>query len=166
MLLYKIFNLQNKILYVCIMKKASKQMNKAVKKAMKELKKQNPVIRVVLIAIGLYVLYYFFKQMRWIKGSNSYLEGLVNSDKTFVFFKMNGCPHCVKMEPEWAKFEKQNNTGIRTQVMEAGANKKEAKKFGVSGFPSLLMISKGKVIDTYNGERNVEGFKKFIAKHK
>ena len=144
------------------MKKASKQLNKA----MKALKKQNPVVRVILVAVGLYILYYFFKQMRWIKGSNSYLEGLVNSDKTFVFFKMNGCPHCVKMEPEWAKFEKQNNTGIRTKVMEAGANKKEAKKFGVSGFPSLLMISNGNVVDTYNGERNAEGFKKFVSKHK
>lgn len=139
---------------------------KALKKMIKTVKKQNSVVRVVLGLVVLYLVYMLFKKMRWIVGSNSYLEGLVNSDKTFVFFKMNGCPHCVKMEPEWAKFEKGNNTGIKTKTLEAGANKKEAKEYGVSGFPSLLMLSGGKVVDTYNGERNAEGFEKFISKHK
>jgi len=139
---------------------------KALKKMIKTVKKQNSIVRVVLGLVVLYLVYMLFKKMRWIVGSNSYLEGLVNSDKTFVFFKMNGCPHCVKMEPEWAKFEKSNNTGIKTKTLEAGANKKEAKEYGVSGFPSLLMLSGGKVVDTYNGERNAEGFEKFINKHK
>lgn len=139
---------------------------KALKKMIKTVKKQNSVVRVVLGLVVLYLVYMLFKKMRWIVGSNSYLEGLVNSDKTFVFFKMNGCPHCVKMEPEWAKFEKSNKTGIKTKTLEAGANKKEAKEYGVSGFPSLLMLSGGKVVDTYNGERNLEGLQKFAAKHK
>ena len=139
---------------------------KALKKMIKTVKKQNSVVRVVLGLVVLYLVYMLFKQMRWIVGNNSYLEGLVNSDKTFVFFKMNGCPHCVKMEPEWAKFEKKNKTGIKTKTLEAGANKKEAKEYGVSGFPSLLMLSGGKVVDTYNGERNLEGLQKFAEKHK
>ena len=139
---------------------------KGLKKLIKTVKKQNSVIRVILALVVLYLVYMLFKKMRWIVGNNSYLEGMINSDKTFVFFKMNGCPHCVKMEPEWSKFEKKNKSGIKTKTLEAGANKKEAKEYGVSGFPSLLMLSGGKVIDTYNGEKNSEGFAKFVAKHK
>ena len=143
------------------------KLPKEVKKFIKIVKnRQMSVVKVGLCLVVLYIVYYLFKQMRWIGGNNSYLEGLGGSDKKFVFFKMNGCPHCVKMEPEWAKFEKSNDSGIQCQAMEAGENKKEAKKYGVSGFPTLLMISGDKVIDTYNGERNAEGFKKFANKHK
>ena len=134
-------------------------------KLVKTLKKQNPVIRVFIVLLGLYILHYLYKQLRWIVGNNKYLEGLeVNTDKTFVFFKMNGCGHCQKMEPEWKKFI-DSKPSISTQTLEASSDKEKAKKYNVTGFPSLLMISGDKVIDTYNGERNSEGFKKFVSKH-
>ena len=77
---------------------------------------------------------------------------------------MNGCPHCVKMEPEWKKFV-DGNPDVKTETLEANANKDKAKKYNVTGFPSLMMVSGGKVIDTYTGERNAEGFAKFAKKH-
>ena len=136
-----------------------------LKKLMKQLKKQNPVMRAVIVILGLYIVYYLYKKFSWVIGNNKYLEGLeLNSDKTFVFFKMNGCPHCVKMEPEWKKFV-EGSPGVSTQMLEATADKEKAKKYNVTGFPSLLMVSGDKVIDTYNGERNAEGFAKFVAKH-
>ena len=136
-----------------------------VKKIVKNLKKQSPVIRVVLFLLALYVLHYVYKKLSWVVGNNKYLEGLtLNSDKTFVFFKMNGCPHCVKMEPEWKKFV-DGNPDVKTETLEANADKAKAKKYNVTGFPSLLMVSGGKVIDTYAGERNSEGFAKFVKKH-
>jgi thiol-disulfide isomerase/thioredoxin len=136
-----------------------------VKNIVKNLKKQNPIIRIILGLLGLYVVYYIYKKMSWVIGNNTYLEGLsLNSDKTFVFFKMNGCPHCVKMEPEWKKFV-DNNPDVNTETLEANADKAKAKKYNVTGYPSLLMVSGGKVIDTYTGERNSEGFAKFIDKH-
>ena len=136
-----------------------------VKNIVKNLKKQNPIIRIILGLLGLYVVYYIYKKMSWVIGNNTYLEGLtLNPDKTFVFFKMNGCPHCVKMEPEWKKFV-DNNPDVNTETLEANADKSKAKKYNVTGYPSLLMVSGGKVIDTYAGERNSEGFAKFINKH-
>ena len=136
-----------------------------LKKLMKRLKKQNPVMRAVIVILGLYIVYYLYKKFSWIIGNNKYLEGLeLNSDKTFLFFKMNGCPHCVKMEPEWKKFV-EGSPGVSTQMFEATADKEKAKKYNVTGFPSLLMVSGDKVVDTYNGERNSEGFAKFVAKH-
>ena len=136
-----------------------------VKKIVRNLKKQNPVVRVVLFLLALYVLHYVYKKLSWVVGNNKYLEGLtLNSDKTFVFFKMNGCPHCVKMEPEWKKFI-DGNPDVKTETLEANANKDKAKKYNVTGFPSLMMVSGGKVIDTYTGERNAEGFAKFVKKH-
>ena len=112
-----------------------------LKKLMKRLKKQNPVMRAVIVILGLYIVYYLYKKFSWIIGNNKYLEGLeLNSDKTFVFFKMNGCPHCVKMEPEWKKFV-EGSPGVSTQMFEATADKEKAKKYNVTGFPSLLMVS-------------------------
>jgi len=140
------------------------KLPKIVTKMINKGKKQHTVVRAILVIGGLYLIYNLFTRMRWIVGNNSYLEGFM--DKTFVFFKMNGCPHCVKMEPEWAKFEKNNKSGIKTKTMEASSNKKEAKEWGVSGYPTLLLVSGGKVIDTFNGERNSEGFSEFAEKHK
>ena len=143
------------------MVKKSNILNNIVKK----MKKQNPIMRIFLFILALYVIHYFYKKMSWVIGNNKYLEGLtLNSDKTFMFFKMNGCPHCVKMEPEWKKFI-DSNPDVNTKTLEASSDKEEVKKYNVTGYPSLLMVSGGKVIDTYSGERNSEGFAKFIKKH-
>jgi thiol-disulfide isomerase/thioredoxin len=136
---------------------------KIVKKMLRKVKKQDKTVRIVLALFGVYLLYVLFKNMRWIVGNNKYLEGN-SGKKTMVFFKMDGCGHCKNMQPEWDKFEK--TSSVPTKTMVAGKNDKEAKKWDVKGYPTILMVEAGKVIDTFNGERNVAGLSGFANKHK
>tara|TARA_B100000795_G_scaffold268596_3_gene255884 strand:- start:2834 stop:3256 length:423 start_codon:yes stop_codon:yes gene_type:complete len=136
---------------------------KIVKKMLRKVKKQDKTVRLILALLGVYLLYVLFKKMRWIVGNNKYLEGNAGK-KTMVFFKMDGCGHCKNMQPEWDKFEKKSS--VPTKTMVAGKNDTEAKKWNVSGYPTILMVQAGKVIDTFTGERNVAGLSGFANKHK
>ena len=71
---------------------------------------------------------------------------------------MEGCPHCVKLMPEWDKFTKMNNTSITTKAVEKDDDRALVKRYGVEGFPTILLLdSNGKKLDTYNGPRNAQG---------
>ena len=98
------------------------KLPKSLKKIMNQLKKQHLVVRVGILVIVLYGIKYLLKQFNIAVLDSHYLEGFMNktiNKKTFVFFKMNGCPHCEKMQGEWDKFVSNNrircsNNGIRS----------------------------------------------------
>ena len=140
------------------------KLPKSVKKIIKMFKKQNSMVKGGLCLVVLYIVYYLFKQMRWIGGNNSYLEGLGGSDKKFVFFKMNGCPHCVKMTPEWKAAKAQNKTDVVMTDYERGSTKggELCKKYGVTGFPTILLLQGGKKKDIYKGERTKGGIMSYL----
>ena len=78
--------------------------------------------------------------------------------KSLLLLHMEGCPHCVKLMPEWDKFTKMNNTSITTKVVEKDDDRALVKRYGVEGFPTILLLdSNGKKLDTYNGPRNAQG---------
>ena len=140
------------------------KLPKPLKKVIKTFEKQPDMMKLIIMLFILYCLYYLYKQLRWGIGSSMYLEGFM--DKTFVFFKMEGCPHCVKMQPEWDKFKKNNKSGIATAEFEASKNPEECKKYGVKGFPTLLLIQNGKVLKTYSGDRKASAFEQFVNSNK
>ena len=121
------------------------------------------VEKILVNVVLIFIFYLTIKVLKSMFVQEYYLEGLTGQ-KTFVF-KMNGCPHCVKMEPEWSRFKAMNSTNIQTKELEASKDSALAKKYNVKGFPTLLMINNGKVIDTYSGERTAEEFNKFAEKH-
>lgn len=43
-------------------------------------------------------------------------------------------------------------------------NKKLAKKYDVSGFPTLKVVRNGKKVEDYNGPRDAEGIVKYVKK--
>ena len=113
---------------------------------MKTLRKQHLVVRVGILVIVLYGIKYLLKQFNIAVLDSHYLEGFMNktiNKKTFVFFKMNGCPHCERMQGEWNKFVSNNRTGVPTMELEASANQKLAEKYGVQGYPTFLMVDQG-----------------------
>ena len=87
-----------------------------------------------------------------------------------VLFHMETCPHCVNMMPEWDKFK---SSASNVEVIDVEAREIENNsmlsqhKDKVRGFPTILMLnpSGSEVIDVFQGERTVEGFKKFSNKH-
>jgi len=78
--------------------------------------------------------------------------------KSLLLLHMEGCPHCVKLMPEWDKFTKMNNTSITTKAVEKDDDRALVKRYGVEGFPTILLLgSNGKKLDTYTGPRNAQG---------
>ena len=143
------------------------KLPKQLTKFFKKLEKQPDYVRLALMLVVAYGIYYLFKQLRWGVGNNFYLEGFGNKDfkkKTFVFFKMNGCGHCKAMQSEWDKFVSKHNassTGVKTAVVESNSSPELVKKFNVQGFPTLLMIKDNAIVKSFEGERTASAFESF-----
>ena len=65
------------------------------------------------------------------------IEGMSSGSK-LTLFHMNGCPHCVKMMPEWDKFSKLNPG--KTQKHEASDVQDLTKKLNIQGFPTIMLL--------------------------
>ena len=80
---------------------------------------------------------------------------------------MDGCPHCVKMLPEWESAASSNTTSINMRSLERkddGA-RDLIEKHGVSSFPTMLLLGGGKLLKKYDGQRNKNSFLDFLSKH-
>ena len=78
--------------------------------------------------------------------------------KSLLLLHMEGCGHCKKLMPEWDKFAEMNNTSIVTKSVEKDDDRALVKRYGVEGFPTILLLdSNGKKLDTYGGPRNAKG---------
>lgn len=146
------------------------KLPKQLKKLIKKFEKQSDFVRLTIMLIIAYGIYYFLKQMRWGIGNNFYLEGYGGKDftkKTFVFFKMNGCGHCKKMQPEWDTFVKSNDpasSGVKTAVVVAQEDKETTEKYKITGFPTLLLIENNEIVKSFDEpQRTADKFKSFIS---
>lgn len=137
------------------------KLPKQVTKLLKTVEKQPGYLRFVMVALLAYGIYYLFKQLRWGVGNSHYLEGF--NDKTFVFFRMDGCQHCENMRGEWSKFVDNNKSDVAIKEVEASQDPAMCKKHGVKGFPSLLLIENGKVVKKFEGDRKASAFEAFVA---
>ena len=82
--------------------------------------------------------------------------------KELLLLHMEGCPHCVNLMPEWNKFCEENDTSIKTKMIEKDEDKSLVKKYGVEGFPTILLLdSSGEKIKTYEGPRTAKGLLDF-----
>lgn len=87
--------------------------------------------------------------------------------KELLLLHMEGCPHCVELMPKWGAFAKENNTGIKTRVVERKEDPALVKKHGVRGFPTILLLDgRGEKLKTYGGPRTKNGLLKFCAANK
>jgi protein disulfide-isomerase A6 len=86
--------------------------------------------------------------------------------KALLLLHMEGCPHCVKLMPEWDKFTEMNDTSIATKSVEKDEDRSLVKRYGVEGFPTILLVdSNGDKIKTYNGPRTSQGLLDFCHKN-
>lgn len=65
------------------------------------------------------------------------------------------CNHCKRFLPNWEIFTDKAQHLIRAGTLDATEHKYVAERFGVSGYPSVVLIN-GDDLYTYNGNRKVE----------
>ena len=62
------------------------------------------------------------------------------------------------------KYSKDGSVGVCK--VDATTNKDFAEKYGIRGFPTILLFKNGKNAGTYQGERDTKSLSSFIEKHK
>ena len=123
------------------------------------------VVGAVLLVI-LYVLYN--KNNTSNEGFAENLEPIGNEVK-LVLFHATWCGHCQKFKPEWAKAENAlkkmgnnvNGKSIRMVKVDADEQPDLVKKYNVSGFPTVKVMTQGKIMD-YEGDRSMSGLMKYV----
>lgn len=88
-----------------------------------------------------------------------------DGEKELVLVHMHKCPHCDSLLPHWDDANSENKTGInmRSVEMSEGDGPALCKAHNITGFPTILLLdSKGKKLDDYDGERSKDGILSFL----
>lgn len=80
-----------------------------------------------------------------------------------------GCGHCVQMRPEWDAMKRKLSPGskvVEVDGSEMSGNEKinNSPLSGTNGFPEILKMKNGKVVEKFQGERTSDEMKKFAEK--
>jgi protein disulfide-isomerase-like protein len=91
-------------------------------------------------------------------------EIVLNPNKdVLVAFTATWCGHCVRMKPAFKEYSEQSGDVVVANV-DADANRGIMGKYGVRGFPTVKLFTKNdKSGKDFQGARNVDGFKSFVA---
>lgn len=137
--------------------------------------------RIVLIIILVVFLLFFGFALKmtvnYISSGETYLEklfpgmlpeGFENATVKVDYYTLDGCPHCVAFNPEWAKFETLAKDSTAPKVVakkyEARADREAVKAAGVEGFPTVIITKPGGAPYTYEGERKAAALMAEIKK--
>ena len=103
-----------------------------------------------------------------IKEANNYINNKISL--VAVFSKQ--CIHCINTLPEWKKLKKilknkfTNSCGV-IEIYSENLNSIISTDLHnkVIGFPTILVMKNGNVIDTFNGKRTSKELHKFFKKY-
>ena len=124
------------------------------------------VVVAVILSIVLYMLYSGNAK----EGFSGNLEPTGNEFK-MVLFHATWCGHCQKFMPEWNKASNElkknggrvNGKTVSMVKVDADENGELVKEYDVSGFPTVKVMSQGKIVD-YDGDRSMSGLMKYIKR--
>ena len=93
------------------------------------------------------------------------LISLMNSTKgpIVVAFMAGGCGHCTNLKPELHKAGSQSPVQIYSVYAERGMD--VMRKFNIGGFPTIVKIQNGKIIDTFKDQRTAQKIVAWAAKN-
>ena len=76
---------------------------------------------------------------------------------------MNGCGHCKKFTPVWDEFSDNYNGELKLKKLERNEAGDLLQKYEIKGFPTVLLIDEQGNKKEFQGDRTIQGLKKFIA---
>lgn len=80
-----------------------------------------------------------------------------------------GCGHCVQMRPEWESMKRQMSPGstvVEVDGSEMSGNESINRSpiANTRGFPEILKMNNGKIMERYSGPRTAQDMKQFAEK--
>jgi len=91
----------------------------------------------------------------------------VKTGDHFVMFYAPWCGHCKRLKPTWDKVAKKPGvSGVQIAKLDCTANEGICKEYDVTGYPTLLYFRDGKKVDTFSGDKTMEGIKAYLKKMK
>jgi len=100
----------------------------------------------------------------------NYKEGLrrIRNTRCVVLVFHPQCGHCVELRPKWEAMKHIANPNANI-VEVNGSDMHSSREMsasaigrGTEGFPSVMLMDKGKIISRYNGERSPEKLAEFV----
>lgn len=129
------------------------------------------VFAVVSMLLILSILIYKYNCTEGFESTPKTFEADVNGGKKLVWFYANWCGHCKSMAEGWdnacAKVNKENKTKmVKINVGENNNDQKKiVDKYKITGYPTILVLDNGKIVNTYEGERNENSFISYVNKN-
>ena len=94
---------------------------------------------------------------------NNVATSNINTGKKFVLFYTETCPHCTAMLNDWNTAAKKVNTGTQKMIkINCTKNKDVANMYNVTSYPTMLLLSNGKLVSVYTGSRNASDFENYV----
>lgn len=90
-------------------------------------------------------------------------EAKHNQQPIVIGFVAPGCGHCKNMMPHLHRAAEKSPMIIHTIEPNAKNGMEFAKRFNVRGYPTLLVIYKGKIISEYTGNRTADDILRWIS---
>jgi len=87
-----------------------------------------------------------------------------NKGAVVEYYAMEGCPHCIRFNPEWEKFETEAKAnGITTHKYDARKDTEKVRQAGIEGFPTVMITKEGQSY-TYEGPRKADALMTEVKK--
>jgi protein disulfide-isomerase-like protein len=127
--------------------------------------------RTLMIIGALIIIYLIYKNYlkEGFESSASKFEKDLTNDTKLVLFYADWCGHCKQFKPIWNETADEVNKGgkkIMISVDVGGKDQESSKiseKYGVDGFPTVVIFSNGSKSGMYNGDRTKEGLLAVVA---
>jgi protein disulfide-isomerase-like protein len=121
--------------------------------------------RTVMILVALFVLYFIYKSYlkEGFESKASDFENDLTNDTKLVLFYADWCGHCKQFKPIWNETAKEVNKGNKKIMISVNVGDQDSdsgklsEKYGVDGFPTVIIFSNGKKTNSYDGPRTKEG---------
>jgi thiol-disulfide isomerase/thioredoxin len=98
--------------------------------------------------------------------SVSELSSVRNTKPVIVLFFAHGCVFCEKMMPEWNKFKKSSPITFSEIPAEEMSEYNPLKnEENITGYPTIRLYNKGKLVKEYDGDRSKKDIMKFVKKY-
>jgi len=134
------------------------------KKLVREFKRLPKIQQIAVVAaIGL-VAWWAYKKFYLKESFDSAMESTV----TCTLYYTTWCPHCKAVKPDWELFRKEfdgQKIGGKTVIVlavDGDEDNEAAQAAGVKGYPTITFAKDNASAVVYNGDRTLDGFKKYL----